>query len=164
MHCPVASSLLHFCCCLLPCSLRFTPKPYKALYRQAMKRYSLAFVVLAAALLATCEAARELRGQKSITQGCNQFEVRAPNCPGSEICFFWRKAYSGCDNCVAAYHDACYTIDAMYTKLDGPRVNVEEAVFYRFAAKVIPGHPNQSYHLNLKYACIDGMLRATINC
>jgi hypothetical protein len=123
-------------------------------------------VVLVALLPFPCRA-RELQGQKAVTkaqQGCNRLQVRAPNCPGQEICFFWKKAYSGCDNCGASFYDACHSMTSSYTTI-GALVNVEEAVFYRFGARVVPGYPNQSYHLVLRYFCApDGMLKATINC
>lgn len=106
----------------------------------------LALVTLSA--LSHCKA-RQLHADQAaaaVKGGCNQLEVKAPNCPGSEVCFFRKKAYSGCDNCVASYHDACYKIGAEYTALEGPRVNVEEAVFYRFGQKVVSGvGPEQKY-------------------
>jgi hypothetical protein len=94
--------------------------------------------------LSECSA-RQLQVKQAaaaVQGGCNQLEVKAPNCPGIEACFFWKKAYSGCDNCVASYHNGCYVIGADYTPLDGPRVNVEEAVFYRFGQKVVSDSMN----------------------
>jgi hypothetical protein len=99
----------------------------------------IAFVPLLVLILSDCKA-QELQVKQAaaaVQGGCNQLEVRAPNCPGLEACFFWRKAYSGCENCVDSYHNGCYEIGEDYTPLAGPRVNVEEAVFYRFGQKVV---------------------------